>query len=81
MLDRSTRVDSPDVESSRFSPRGYDLEDSSLSETAESITGKLKIVCPTLFHSLTSGKELYWMSLVSLACEKVFRPLLSTLAR
>jgi hypothetical protein len=54
MLDRSTCVASPDIESSRFSPRGYDHEDFSLPEPTDSIMGKLKTIFPTLFHSLTS---------------------------
>jgi hypothetical protein len=57
LLDRLTRVDSPDVESSRFSPHDYDFEDFSVPETVEPITGKLKYVCPMLFHSLTTWEK------------------------
>jgi hypothetical protein len=53
LLDILTQVDSPEIESSRFSPSGYDFEDAPLPETTETITSKLKSVCPTLFHSLS----------------------------
>jgi hypothetical protein len=57
LLERSTRVDFPDVESSRISPRGYDSADFSLSEPTDSIMGKLKSVCPTLYYSLSSWER------------------------
>jgi hypothetical protein len=53
LLDRSTQVDLSEIESSRFSPSGYEFEDAPLPEIAETITSKLKSVCPTLFHSLS----------------------------
>jgi len=52
-LDILTQFDSPEIESSRFSPSDYDFEDAPLPETTESITSNLKSICTTLFHSLS----------------------------
>jgi hypothetical protein len=60
LLNRTTQVDSPEIKSTRISPHSFDFEDSPLSETTETITSKLKTICPTLFQSLTVWERTFF---------------------
>jgi hypothetical protein len=57
MLEWSTRVESPGVESCRFSPSGDEFPKPSQLAHMDTLTGKLKSICPTLYYSLTSWER------------------------
>jgi hypothetical protein len=54
LLELSTRIDSPEVNTHATYPDPLEAEDSMV---LDSISGKLKLVCPTLYSTLTSWEK------------------------
>jgi hypothetical protein len=74
MLDRTTRVESPDVDSCRFSPSGLESPEPSQLAHSDTLTGKLKSICPSLFFSLTSWERSFMDSSSSLGVQGGNKP-------